>query len=78
MVEPSDSEVEALIEANPNGCTFEVIATAMGVTKQRAQQLVNEAIAKVMRRLSGRGVRCLNDIAPRSHYSHRTTDSLYG
>jgi hypothetical protein len=78
MIEPSDSEVEALIEQNPNGCTFEVIATAMGVTKQRAQQLVNEAIAKVMRRLNGRGVRCLNDIAPRSHYSHRTTDSLFG
>jgi predicted DNA-binding protein (UPF0251 family) len=76
--EPTDAEVEALIEQNPNGCTFETIGTAMGVTKVRAQQIVNEAIAKVLRRLNGRGIRHLNDIAPRSHYSHRTTDSLYG
>ena len=76
--EPSDAEVEAIIEANPSGCTLDQIAEAMGVTRQRAYQMVNECVAKVLRRLNGRGVRCLNDIAPRSYQGHRTTDSLYG
>lgn len=77
MTEPTDAEVEALIEQNPNGCTLDQIAEVLGVTRQRAYQLVGEAVAKVLRRLNGRGIRSLNDIAPRSHFSHRTTDSLY-
>lgn len=75
--EPTDAEVEALIEANPNGCTFEMIGATLGVTKVRAQQIVNIAIAKVLRRLNGKGVRRASDVLEPRHYSHKTTDSLY-
>lgn len=78
MTEPSDAEVEAIIEQNPSGCTLDVIAEALGVTRMRAKQIVDGAIKKVIYHLSHRGIRHLDDIAPRSHFSHRTTDSLYG
>ena len=75
--EPTDAEVEALIEANPNGCTFEVIADALGVTKMRAKQIVDSAIQKVLRRLNGRGIRRVDDILAPRYYPPNHRDSLY-
>lgn len=49
--EPSDEVVEALIAANPNGMTLESIAEVMGITKQRAGQLVDSAVIKAQHAL---------------------------
>lgn len=76
--EPSDQEIEQFIEAHPHGATYDEIAEVLGVTRQRVPQILNSAIAKVLKALKWRGIRHLDDIAPRSHFSHRTTDSLYG
>lgn len=78
MTEPSDAEVEALIEQHPAGCTLDVIAEAMGVTRARAQQLVQGATAKLLRALRRRGVTCVSDLIDHRHYSHHSRDSLYG
>lgn len=76
--EPTDAEIEQFIETHPHGATYDEIAEVLGVTRQRIPQILESAISKVRRALGARGIRHLNDIAPRSHYSHRTTDSLYG
>lgn len=77
MHEPSDAEVEALISTHPQGCTYEEIGDVLGVTKVRAQQIVNAAVAKVLRALRNRNIYRADDAVPHTHYSHRTTDSLY-
>jgi predicted transcriptional regulator len=77
MTEPSDAEVEAFIDKHPYGGTYDEIAEVLGVTRQRVPQILNGAIAKVLKALKRRGIRTTDDIAPRTHYSHRTTDSLY-
>lgn len=77
MTEPTDAEVEALIDQHPQGCTFEEIGEALGVTKVRAQQIVNMAVAKVLRALRNRNIYRADDILDPRRFSHRTTDSLY-
>lgn len=77
MTEPSDAEVEALIEQHPSGCTYEQIGDVLGVTKVRAQQIVNAAVAKVLRALRNRNIYRADDILDPRRFSHKTTDSLY-
>ena len=76
--EPTDAEIEQFIETHPHGATYDEIAEVLGVTRQRIPQILNSAISKVKRALGARGIRGINDIAPRSYHGHRTTDSLFG
>ena len=62
MTEPSDAEVEAIIERHPSGCTLDQIAAVLGVTRARAQQIVQEAISKVVRHCAARGIRRVSDV----------------
>lgn len=60
-IEPTDSETEALIAANPNGCTLDQIAATLGVTRQRADQILHRAILKVRKEMAWRGIRASED-----------------
>lgn len=62
--EPSDEVVEALIAANPNGMTLDQIAEVLGVTKQRAMQITDSAIAKVVKALRWRQINSPSDLLP--------------
>jgi DNA-directed RNA polymerase specialized sigma24 family protein len=78
MNEPTDAEVNALIEQHPAGCTYEEIGDVLGVTKMRAQQIVNDAILKMLRAFRRRGVQRVDDLIDHRHYSHHSRDSLFG
>lgn len=60
--EPSDAEVDQLVAANPSGMTLEQIAECMGVTRQRADQIIRKAVEKAMQRLRAMQVRSLDDV----------------
>lgn len=62
MTEPTDAEVEQFIETHPGGCTLDDIAAVLGVTRARAQQIVQEATTKILRALRCRGLTRLDDI----------------
>lgn len=62
MTEPSDEFVEQFIEAHPGGARLDDIASAFGVTRQRAQQLVKKAVVKVMKELRWHGIRRCDDV----------------
>ena len=76
--EPSDDEVEAIIEKYPGGCTLDVIAEALGVTRMRAKQICDHAIFKVLRHLRAQGIRRVNDVIDHRWHNHNHRDSLYG
>ncbi len=78
MIEPTDAEVEALISTHPQGCTFEEIGDVLGVTKVRAQQIVNMAVAKVLRALRNRNIYRADDILDTRRFSHKSRDELFG
>lgn len=54
--EPSDQQIDELLERYPNGMTLEQIAGVLHCSKQRAHQLVDRAIDKVLRALQRRGL----------------------
>ena len=45
-IEPTDQQVDELLEQHPGGLTYEQIAGVLGVSKQRVSQIVDEAVAK--------------------------------
>jgi len=55
-MEPDDEVVESFVEAHPHGGTLDEIAEVLGVTRQRALQIVNTAICKATAYLSRRGI----------------------
>ena len=61
MVEPTDAEVDQFVATHPGGGTLDDIAAVLGVTRQRAMQLVNRAVAKVKSSLAERHLR-LDDL----------------
>lgn len=61
----TDDQVDALVEQHPSGMTLDQIATVLGCTRQRAQQLVVRACEKVRRLLRQRyGVQAVSDVLP--------------
>lgn len=48
---------------NEAHCTLEEVAEALGVTRQRADQIQRQALAKCRRALEARGM-CLADLIP--------------
>lgn len=48
---------------NEANCTLEEVAEALGVTRQRADQIQRQALAKCRRVLEARGM-CLADLIP--------------
>lgn len=63
-MEPTDNEVNELIERNPGGMTLDQIAEVFGVTRQRAQQLVTKATEKALRAYRRRRITCVRDALP--------------
>lgn len=41
--EPTDAEVDAVVNQYPDGAPTDVIAAVLGVTRQRAEQIIAEA-----------------------------------
>ena len=64
-MEPTDSEVDAFVEAHPDGVTLDDIAAVLGVTRQRAKQIVDQAITKVVMELRWRGFSSVTDLIGR-------------
>lgn len=54
--DPSDQEVDAFVATHPDGGTLEQIAEVLGVTRQRCEQLVRKAVAKLQRELRWRRI----------------------
>jgi DNA-directed RNA polymerase specialized sigma24 family protein len=65
--EPSDQEVDAFVQSHPQGGNFADIAECLGVTHQRAQQLVAKAVAKVRRELRWRQIYSCRDVCGDGH-----------
>ena len=61
-IEPSEEELEAIIEHHPSGMTLDQIAEVLHCSKQRAKQLVDRAIGKVLNQLARRGIRSHYDV----------------
>lgn len=64
-MEPTDEEVDAFVEAHPDGGTLDDIAAVLGVTRQRAKQIVDQAITKVVMELRWRGFSSVTDLIGR-------------
>jgi hypothetical protein len=47
--EPTDAEVQAIIDLYPDGAPLQVIGDVLGVTRSRADQIVKNAIASALR-----------------------------
>ncbi len=60
--EPTNEEVESFIRDHPSGGTLEEVAAAMGVTRQRADQIIRKAVEKAVQRLRAMQVRSLDDV----------------
>lgn len=56
-MEPSDEQVEQFIKDHPNGGTLDEIAAVLGVSRQRALQIVNLAIERAVAYLQRRGIK---------------------
>jgi hypothetical protein len=54
--EPTEEEVEAFIEAHPEGASLEEIGAFLGLTRSRVGQLVTLALEKCARRCRARGI----------------------
>ena len=52
--EPTDEQVAEFVEQHPGGATLDELASALGVSRQRANQLVNKAVAHFMGELTKR------------------------
>ena len=60
MLEPTDDEVDALIHEKGN-LTLEEIAQRLGITRERARQIISNALTKLRRACRERGIDA-NDI----------------
>jgi hypothetical protein len=47
--EPTDAEVNAIVDLYPDGAPLAVIGDVLGVKRQRADQIVNNAMASALR-----------------------------
>lgn len=54
--EPTDAEVQAIIDLYPDGAPLQVIGDVLGVTRSRADQIVQKAIASALRAFRLRGL----------------------
>lgn len=54
--EPSDEDVEAFIDAHPDGANDAQIAEALGMTRARVGQICSKALAKALRNATVRGM----------------------
>jgi hypothetical protein len=54
--EPTDAEVDAVVALYPDGAPGPVIAEALDVTAQRAEQIINEALTKALAIATARGL----------------------
>lgn len=54
--EITEEQVQSFIRQHPHGATYDDIAEALGVTKQRAWQLCETAVAKAIAALRRMGV----------------------
>ena len=54
--EPSAAEVNTIVGLYPDGAPGPVIAEALDVTAQRAEQIINEALAKALAIATARGL----------------------
>lgn len=59
--EPSDEHINELIETHPGGMNLDEIAEELHCTKQRAKQLLDRALLKVVNALAHRGIRSMDD-----------------
>jgi len=60
--EPDDEVVAAFVAAHPSGGTLEEVSAAIGVTRQRTEQIVKRALRKIYRQLSQRNCWRLDDL----------------
>ena len=60
--EPSDAEIDQMLEVNPGGMTLDAIAATLGVTKARVQQILARAIGKVQKELRWRRIKSVHDL----------------
>ena len=54
--EPTDAEVAAIVRRYPDGASGPVIAEALDVSSQRAEQIINEALTKALAIATARGL----------------------
>lgn len=60
--EPSDAWVDEFVDHHPGGATLEAIGDALGLSRQRVNQVVELALAKAIRALSRRGITSTSDL----------------
>lgn len=62
MSEPTDEEVAAFVESHPGGAVAEEIAPLFGISRQRLEQIINAATAKIIRQLRLRDIHSMGDV----------------
>ena len=77
MTEPTDEQVNQLLEKYPGGLTLDQISEVLGVTKARAGQIVDGAVAKLLRALHKRGIHSVSDVLQPRQYGHKSQDQLF-
>lgn len=55
--DPTDAEVNAVVEMYPDGAPLQVIGDVLGVTRARADQIVRKALASALQRFNERNLR---------------------
>ena len=54
--DPTDAEINELLDRFPDGMSNEMIATMLGVSKQRVGQILTSAMCKIVAAMRQRGL----------------------